>query len=151
MKKSHVLVSYLMLFFVLVANIEQALCGEYSEYPSYESKHYERPHHDYHPPAKKGANIDINIPLDFGTIAKLGLLGFTNLNLLLALGKVAGAGLGVGALGLSQLGKLGLKLGPIHKGAGIAIDVGGSHHEAKSHHSHYEPVEKHYHVSEKHY
>ncbi|KAF8787431.1 uncharacterized protein LOC129972278 [Argiope bruennichi] len=154
MKASHVFTSYLMLFFIVVANIELVIGGEYAEYPSYEGKHYEHHHHDYHPPPKKSANVDINIPLDFGTIAKLGVLGLTQLKLLMALGKVAGAGLGVSALGLGQLGKIALKIGPAHKGAGIAIDLGGGHshhHEAKSY-SHYEPVEKHYHVpSEKHY
>ncbi|GIY51842.1 hypothetical protein CDAR_617941 [Caerostris darwini] len=151
MKSSQIFVSYLLLFFIVIANFEHVLGGEY-EYPSYETKH--EYHHEYHPPPQKKGHVDINIPLDFGTIAKLGVIGLTQLKLLLALGKVAGAGLGVSALGLGQLGKIALKIGPVHKGGGIAIDVGaghGHHHEAKSY-SHYEPVEKHYHVpSEKHY
>ncbi|GFW74144.1 uncharacterized protein TNCV_4176891 [Trichonephila clavipes] len=154
MKTSHIFVSYLFYFFIVIANIEHVIGGEYSEYPAYESKQ-EYHHHEYHHPPKKSANVDISIPIDFGTIAKLGVIGLTQLKLLMALGKVAGAGLGVGALGLSQLGKIALKVGPVHKGHGIAIDIGGGgghhhYHEAKSHE--YEPVEKHYHIpAEKHY
>ncbi|XP_035233821.1 uncharacterized protein LOC118205643 [Stegodyphus dumicola] len=149
MKASQALVSYLLTFFMLVANIEQIVCGEYhSEYPHYEGKQYEYHHHEYHPPPKKSANVDINIPLDLGTIAKLGVIGLTQLKLLLALGKVAGAGLGVGALGLGTLGKIALSVSPVHKGSGIAIDLTPHHHEAKSSHSHHEyvhiPSEKHY-------
>ncbi|XP_015929746.1 uncharacterized protein [Parasteatoda tepidariorum] len=147
MRKSSVFVHYLMFFVICIVTFEPILCGEYSEYPSYESKQYEHHHHDYHPPAKKGANIDINIPFDIHTLAKMGLLGLTKLNLLLALGKVAGASLGVSALGLSKLGKIALQVGGHgHKGGGIAIDIGAPH--AKSH-SHYE--EKHYVPEEKHY
>lgn len=66
---------------------------------------------------------------------------------MLALGKVAGAGLGVGALGLSQLGKIGLKLAPIHSKGGIAIDIGAPHPPTHYHYredkSYYEPDVKH--------
>ncbi|XP_054723371.1 uncharacterized protein LOC129233357 [Uloborus diversus] len=125
MKSSHLLVVYLLSFFVLLAH-----CDKYhGEYEEYEPKHhdYHHHHHDYHPPPKKAANVDITIPIDFGTIAKLGVIGLTQLKLLRALGKVAGAGLGVSALGLGQLGKIGLKVAPVHKGSGIAIDIGAGH------------------------
>lgn len=69
----------------------------------------------------------------------------------MALGKVAGAGLGVSTLALGQLGKIALSVAPHAKG-GIAIDIGGGHHghshEAKSYshheHVHHVPDEKHY-------
>lgn len=59
------------------------------------------------------------------------------MKLLFALGKVATAGLAVSGIGLGgQLGKIGLSVGPAHKG-GIAIDIGGGHHHKAQPHSHH--------------
>ena len=56
----------------------------------------------------------------------------------------------MGALGLSQLGKIALSISPAHSKGNIAIDIGGGGHHHHSHHHregksyhHYEPEEKH--------
>lgn len=72
------------------------------------------------------------------------------MKLLFALGKIAGAGLGVGALGLSQLGKVALSVAPAHNKGKIAIDIGGGGHHHSHHHRQgkaypgYEHGEKHH-------